>query len=53
VASQDEPRVWVWLRGEDGNFPKHPEPMAGADKVVEVKPLVLSLALGEIYAGIG
>jgi Uma2 family endonuclease len=53
VASQDEPRLWVWLRGEDGAFPKHPEPVAGADKTVTVKALGLSLALGEIYAGIG
>jgi Uma2 family endonuclease len=53
VASQDEPRVWVWLRGEDGNFPKQPEPVAGADKVVEVKPLGLSLPLAEVYARIG
>jgi Uma2 family endonuclease len=50
VASQDEPRVWVWRRGEDGVFPKEPEMIAGADKALAVPALGLSVSLGEVYA---
>jgi Uma2 family endonuclease len=50
VASQDEPRVWVWLRGDDGKFPKEPTMIAGADQTLAVAALGLSISLGEVYA---
>jgi Uma2 family endonuclease len=50
VASQDEPRVWVWRRGEDGVFPKKPDMIAGNDAMLDIASLGLSIRLGEVYA---
>ncbi|TFF17790.1 Uma2 family endonuclease [Jiella endophytica] len=51
VLSQDEPRVWLWSRGEDGAFGK-PEMTAGSDETVTLAGLGITLALAEIYRGI-
>jgi Uma2 family endonuclease len=52
VASQDEPRIWLWLRGEDGSFPKSPDMVFGPDGVLAVPKLGVALRLGEIYAAL-
>ncbi|MBP0617264.1 Uma2 family endonuclease [Jiella mangrovi] len=51
VLSQDEPRVWLWSRGEDGAFGK-PEMTAGREEAIELKGLGIALALAELYRGI-
>lgn len=52
VFSQDEPKVWVWQRGEAG-FPEKPSLVEGRDARLEIPALSASLALAEIYRGIG
>ncbi|MCE7030420.1 Uma2 family endonuclease [Jiella avicenniae] len=51
VLAQDEPRVWLWSRGEDGGFMK-PDMIAGEEETVELKGLGITLALAEIYRDI-
>jgi len=51
VLAQDEPRVWLWSRGEDGAFMK-PEMTVGREESVDLKGLGVTLALAEIYRGI-
>lgn len=51
VLSQDEPRVWVWKRGEDGAFGE-PEMIVGAEETLELPGLGVSLPLSELYRGI-
>jgi Uma2 family endonuclease len=51
VFSQDEPKAWVWLRGEQG-FGAGPQIVAGADQAIAVKELALDLPLSAIYAGL-
>ncbi|MAU96036.1 MAG: hypothetical protein CMP81_09125 [Fulvimarina sp.] len=51
VLAQDEPRVWLWSRGEDGGFEK-PEMTAGREATVELTGLGISLALADLYRGI-
>jgi Uma2 family endonuclease len=49
VFSQDEPKAWMWVRGEAGFSPiVH----AGRDTAIEVPVLGVSLPLSAIYAGI-
>lgn len=51
VLSQDEPRVWLWKRGEDGAF-ETPEMIEGADAALPLDGLGLTLSLAELYRGI-
>ncbi|ORE91598.1 Uma2 family endonuclease [Aurantimonas sp. 22II-16-19i] len=51
VFSQDEPRVWLWSRGEDGAFAS-PEMIAGREATVALTGLGITLALCEIYRDI-
>ena len=51
VLSQDEPRVWLWTRGGDAQWSKMQE-IAGAEEVIELEALGVSIALSELYAGI-
>ncbi|MEX6508329.1 Uma2 family endonuclease [Jiella sp. M17.18] len=51
VLSQDEPRAWLWSRGDDGAFGK-PEMIAGADEVLDLSGLGIRLPLAGIYRGI-
>jgi Uma2 family endonuclease len=56
VASQDEPRVWVWQRPQQWSgrpFPKVPEELHGPAHSVHVVALGVSLPLSEIYRGVG
>jgi Uma2 family endonuclease len=49
VAEPDAPDCLVWVRGADGRFPEQPETVAGADGVINVPALGLSLKLAEVY----
>lgn len=51
VVAQDEPKVWLWVRGE-GGFPAGPQPIAGREAVAKIPPLGLDLPLSEIFAGV-
>jgi Uma2 family endonuclease len=51
VFSQDEPKAWIWLRGE-ARFSPIPIVLAGRDATIEVPALSVSLPLSAIYAGI-
>ncbi|MEX6508331.1 Uma2 family endonuclease [Jiella sp. M17.18] len=51
VLSQDEPRVWLWSRGDDGTFGK-PEMITGADEVLDLSGFEISIPLAELYRGI-
>ncbi|MDX2258289.1 MAG: Uma2 family endonuclease [Hyphomicrobiaceae bacterium] len=58
VASQEEPIVWVWLRGaadgdRPGAFPAKPVEIAGRERSIDVPAIALSISLAEIYRGIG
>jgi Uma2 family endonuclease len=48
VFSQDEPKAWIWVRGEAG-FSPAPIVLAGRDPVIEVPTLGVSLPLSLIY----
>lgn len=51
VASQDEPRLWIWQRGQEG-WPEAPEVLEGEDAVLSIEELDVEIVLGGIYAGI-
>jgi Uma2 family endonuclease len=51
VLSQDEPKAWVWIRGETG-FSAAPEVIEGP-QIVRVPALSIELPLSEIYQGFG
>lgn len=51
VLSQDEPRVWLWARGEDGAFGS-PEMIVGRDESVALAGFGLALPLADLYRGI-
>ncbi|WP_182087185.1 Uma2 family endonuclease [Aureimonas sp. ME7] len=51
VLAQDEPRVWLWQRGEDGAFGT-PEMIAGAGESLPLPGFGLTLPLAELYRGI-
>ncbi|MBS7544801.1 Uma2 family endonuclease [Ancylobacter oerskovii] len=53
VLAQDEPRLWLWQRGEDGAFPHAPEMIEGADATLPLPALGVSLPLAAIYEGVG
>jgi Uma2 family endonuclease len=52
VLAQDEPRLWLWQRGEDGTFPHAGTMIEGADSVLSVPVLGLTLPLAAIYEGV-
>ena len=51
VIAQDEPRVWLWSRGEDRSFGK-PEMIAGSEEEVVLMGLGITFVLDELYRGI-
>lgn len=53
VASQDEPRIWVWRRGADGTFPLDPDAIEGRDAMLALPEFGIDVPLAEIYRGIG
>ena len=52
ILSQDEPRVWLFGRGEDGAFSREPEMIAGLDATLSLPGLGVKIALAELYRGI-
>jgi Uma2 family endonuclease len=48
--AQDRPKVWSWVRGENG-FPAGPHVVAGDDKIIHVAALKLVLPLAMVYLG--
>jgi Uma2 family endonuclease len=51
VFAQDEPKAWIWLRGNQG-FAAGPEPISRADESIIIPALGLDLPLASIYAGL-
>ena len=51
VFSQDEPKAWVWLRG-DTSFVPGPQVIAGQDGEIVIPALGLDLRLADVYAGV-
>jgi Uma2 family endonuclease len=47
VLAQDEPKVWVWVRGSAG-FPAGPEVIAAGGSI-RIPSLSINLPLAEIY----
>ena len=45
---QDEPKAWVWLRGDEGIVPA-PSTVAGRDETIRIAALNITLPLAEIY----
>lgn len=52
VLSQDEPKAWVWIRGE-ADFGAAPEVIEGEQQTVRVPALSIELPLSEIYQSFG
>ena len=52
VLAQDEPRLWLWQRGEDGVFPHAGEMIVGAEAVLALPALGVALSLAEMYRGV-
>jgi Uma2 family endonuclease len=51
VFSQDEPKAWVWLRGENG-FSPGPQVIEGTDESIHIQALDLNLTMTALYAGL-
>jgi len=51
VLSQDEPRVWLWARSEDGTFGE-PLMVAGTGETLELAGFDVTIPLAELYRGI-
>ena len=54
VASQDEPRLWVWNRSTEPDrvWPKEPLEIHGRDKALPLPALGVQLPMAEIYAAL-
>jgi Uma2 family endonuclease len=50
VLSQDEPKAWIWVRGQSG-FAGGSEVVAGEDGVVRIPARAIELPLADIYRG--
>jgi Uma2 family endonuclease len=50
VFSQDEVKVWTWMRSERGEFSAGPGILQGREAVVTIAALGIELPLSEIYA---
>lgn len=51
VLSQDEPKVWVWVRNASG-FTPGPDVVKGHDRVLRITALAIDVPVSEIYEGI-
>ena len=51
VLAQDEVKAWTWVREKHG-FRSGPDVIVGADKIIPIAALGLSLPLADIYAGL-
>ena len=52
VASQDDARLWVWQRGEAGQFPAEPVEVLGRDQELVVTAFAIALPLAALFRGI-
>lgn len=52
VLAQDEPRLWLWQRGEDGQFPRAGEMIEGAEALLKLPAFGVELSLADIYRGV-
>jgi Uma2 family endonuclease len=48
VLSQDEPKAWVWVRGESG-FSAGAEVITGMEGIVRLPALSIEVSLSEVY----
>lgn len=53
VLAQDEPRLWLWQRGEDGTFAHAAEMIEGVNALLPLPALAAELRLADIYRGVG
>ena len=55
VASQEEPRLWVWQRqgGLAGAFPAEPLEITGRDQELTVTAFGFALPMAGLYRGVG
>jgi Uma2 family endonuclease len=51
VIAPDDPRVWIWQRGEDG-FPSEPEIVEGDGARIALPSLGIELPLADLYRGV-
>ncbi|PSJ56357.1 Uma2 family endonuclease [Kumtagia ephedrae] len=51
VLAQDEPRLWLWSRADDGAWTE-PDMIEGRGETVSLAGLGITLQLSELYAGI-
>ncbi|EAU40317.1 hypothetical protein FP2506_03785 [Fulvimarina pelagi HTCC2506] len=51
VLSQDEPRIWLWSRDEDGVF-QRPQMIEGPDSEIPLTGFDLNIKLADLYRGI-
>jgi len=52
VLSQDEPRVWLWSRAQEGRGWSGPALLAGLEQEFALSGLGVTITLAEIYGGI-
>ena len=52
ILCQDEPRVWLFSRKEDGTFSREPDMLAGLDATLSLRDLGVTIALADLYRGI-
>jgi len=52
ILSQDDPRAWLWSRGDSSEW-TGPKEIVGADEKVELQALAIALDMSELFAGIG
>jgi Uma2 family endonuclease len=51
VIAPDEPRTWIWQRGDEG-FPGEPQIIEGLNERIALTALGVEVPLSEIYRGI-
>ncbi|MFZ1103844.1 MAG: Uma2 family endonuclease [Hyphomicrobiaceae bacterium] len=52
ICSQDEPRAWVWVRQDDGSWPKRPVELIGREGAIALGGLGIELTMAAIFRGI-
>lgn len=52
VASQDQPKCYVWQRRPDGAFDAAPRVIEGRDQSIQIAALSVAIPLAEVYRGI-
>ncbi len=49
IASQDEPILWIWQRGDGRRFPPKPLEVKGRDGAIEMTSLAIGLPMRELF----